>query len=139
MIEEDLKMRTKQFALRVIGLVNSLPRSQTGKVLGNQLLRSGTSVGANYRAACRGRSTADFISKLGVVAEEADESLYWMELISESGLVVQNKLINLIQEANELTAIFTASILTAKRNSHPNQKSNIKNPNSKFQNLKSKI
>ncbi len=78
----DLKKRTKAFALRVIALVESLPRSRTANVIGNQLLRSGTSVGANYRSACRGRSTAEFISKMGIVEEEADESLFWMELLN---------------------------------------------------------
>ncbi|MDI6779789.1 MAG: four helix bundle protein [Bacteroidota bacterium] len=105
--------RTKEFALRVIKLVNFLPRSQTGKVLGNQLLRSGTSVGANYRAACNARSKADFISKLGISQEEADESSYWMELIIESGLM---------QESHELTAILTASLITSKQRK---SKSNI--------------
>lgn len=114
MKETDLRNRTKQFALRVIKVVNSLPRNQTARVLGNQLLRSGTSVGANYRSACRARSTADFVSKLGIVVEEADESLYWMELIVDSGLVPTKRMTNIMQEANELTAIFTASILTAK-------------------------
>lgn len=125
MNESDLKKRTKQFALRVITLVNSLPRSQTAKVLSNQLLRSATSVGANYHAACRGRSRADFISKLGIVVEEADESHYWLELIIESGLVKQERIKSIIQEANELTAIFTASILTAKKISINNLKSKI--------------
>jgi len=77
----DLKKRTKAFALRVIALVESLPRSRTANVIGNQLLRSGTSVGANYRSACRGRSPAEFVSKMGIVEEEADESLFWMELL----------------------------------------------------------
>ena len=81
MTEEELKNRTKSFALRVIKLVNSLPRNQMGKVLGNQLWRAGTSVGANYRAVCRARSRADFVSKLGVVEEEVDESAYWMEIM----------------------------------------------------------
>lgn len=87
MTKDDMKKRTKQFALRVIKLVNSLLKNQEGKVLGNQLLRSGTSVGANYRSACRARSTADFISKINIAEEEADESLYWMELITESNLM----------------------------------------------------
>ncbi|MBI1804725.1 MAG: four helix bundle protein [Ignavibacteriae bacterium] len=114
MQEIDLKKRTKEFALRVIVLANALPKSQTARVLGNQLLRAGTSVGANYRSACRARSIADFISKLGIVVEEADESSYWMELIAESGLMKQGRINQLLQEANELTAIFTSSILTAK-------------------------
>ena len=120
--EEDLKNRTRSFALRVIKLVNSLPRSQTGKVLGNQLLRAGTSVGANYRAACRARSRADFVSKLGIVEEEVDESAYWMEIIVDAGLMDHERLHNLLQEANELTAITTASIRTIKQGSNPNSK-----------------
>src|SRR5437764_7438785 len=87
MAEEDLKQRTKSYALRVIRLVESLPTSRTADVIGKQLLRAGTAVGANYRAARRSRSPADFIAKLGIVEEEADECLYWMELLVESGLV----------------------------------------------------
>ncbi|MBU1423943.1 MAG: four helix bundle protein [Bacteroidetes bacterium] len=101
--------------MRVIKLVNFLPRSQTGKVLGNQLLRSGTSVGANYRAACNARSKADFISKLGISQEEADESSYWMELIIESGLMQEKLVQKLLQESHELTAILTASLITSKQ------------------------
>lgn len=127
MTEEELKSRTKQFALRVINLVNVLPKSQVGKVLGNQLLRSGTSVGANYRAACRARSHADFISKLGLVEEEADESLYWMELIVDSGLVKEKRMRDIMQEANELIAIFTASLKTSKQKAIQIRKSKIQN------------
>ena len=116
MTEDELKKRTKQFVLRVIKLVNSLQKTQTAKVLGNQLLRSGTSVGANYRAACLARSQADFISKLGIVLEESDESLYWMELLVESDLVKPALMKNIIQEATELTKIFIASLITSKRN-----------------------
>src|SRR5947207_389703 len=114
MNERDLRGRTKQFALRVIKLFNSLPRNQIGKVIGTQLLRSGTSVGANYRSACRARSTAEFLSKLGIVLEEADETSYWLELVVDSGLVKQTRMQNIVQEVDELTAIFTRSILTAK-------------------------
>ncbi len=112
-----MKRRTKQFALRVIRLIESLPRGRTAEVLGKQLLRSGTSVGANYRAACRAKSTADFISKMGTVEEEADESLYWMELLVEAGLVKSELLAPLMKEADELVAITVASINTAKRRS----------------------
>jgi len=122
MTEQELKTRTKQFGLRVIKLVNSLPRSQMGKVIGNQLLRSGTLVRANYRSACRAKSTADFIAKLGIVIEEADESLYWMELISDSGLIKPSLMKDILKEANELTAIFTASIKTTKKKSNPKSK-----------------
>ena len=115
MDKEEMKRRTKQFALRVIRLVESLPKGQTAWVIGRQLLRSGTSVGANYRAACRAKSTADFISKMGTVEEEADESLFWMELLVETGVVKQEPLESLMQEADELVAITVASINTAKR------------------------
>ena len=85
MTKDELKRRTRRFALDVIRLVDSLPRSKTTEVIGRQLLRSATSVGANYRAACRARSSADFVSKMGIVEEEADESMYWMELLVDSG------------------------------------------------------
>jgi len=111
----DLKKRTKAFALRVIALVESLPRSRTANVIGSQLLRSGTSVGANYRSACRGRSTAEFISKMGIVEEEADESLFWMELLVESGIVKTSKLKPLMEETNEIIAITVSSIKTSRK------------------------
>jgi len=115
MDSDDLKRRTKQFALRVIRLVESLPKGRTANVIGHQLLRSGTSVGANYRAACRAKSNADFISKMGIVEEEADESIYWMELLIESGILRIEKLESLMKEADELVAITVSSINTAKR------------------------
>lgn len=114
MNREDLKLRTKRFALRVIKLVESLPKEDTARILGRQLLRAGTSVGANYRAACRSKSTADFISKMGTVEEEADESGYWMELLIEADKVKAGKTTALMQEANELTAIVVSSINTAR-------------------------
>lgn len=117
MNEEELKHRTKQFSLRVIRLVESLPKTAAARVIGNQLLRSGTSVGANYRSACRGRSKPDFIAKAGIALEEADESLYWMELLVESKLVSAEKLAQLEKEASELVAILTASIKTARAHS----------------------
>ena len=123
MNENDLKKRTKQFGLKVIQLVESLPSGQTARTIGNQLLRSGISVGANYRAACRGRSKADFIAKAGISLEEADECLYWMELLQEASIVPAEKLKDLMKEADELVAIFTASIKTARANL--NQKSQI--------------
>ena len=113
---EELKLRTKQFALRVIELVETLPKNKIGDVLGKQILRSATSVAANYRAACRARSKADFISKIAIVEEEADESLFWLELIAESGLMNTERLKDLTKEADELTAIFTATGKTAKQN-----------------------
>ncbi|MCU0339179.1 MAG: four helix bundle protein [Spirosomaceae bacterium] len=113
---QDLKLRTKQFSLRVIKLVQSLPNDKVSDVLGKQLIRSGTSVGANYRSACRAKSQADFINKIHICEEEADESSYWMELLAESELMPLNRLENLMKESNELTAIFSASVLTAKQN-----------------------
>jgi four helix bundle protein len=115
MNEQELKRRTKQFALRILKLVSALPRSIEGRAIGNQLVRSGTSVGANYRAACRGRSKAEFISKLGTVEEEADESAFWLELIIEGGLLEKKRVESLLQEANELVAIMVASRKAATR------------------------
>jgi len=114
MNEEDLKRRTKQFGLRVIRLVEALPKTTTARTIGNQLLRSGMSVGANYRAACRGKSKADFIAKAGIALEEADECLYWFEMLQEAGIIPAEKLKELAKEADELVAIFTASIKTAR-------------------------
>jgi four helix bundle protein len=111
---EILKKRTKDFALRIIRLYRSLPRTAEARVLGTQLLRSSTSIGANYRAACRGRSRAEFIAKLGVVLEEADETVFWMELIEEANLFPSEELRKLRKEANELVSIFISSLRTAK-------------------------
>src|SRR5688572_10202231 len=102
---ELLKSRTKQFALRVIRLCQSLGKDPVAKAVGGQLIRCGTSVGANYRAACRARSRAEFRAKLGIVEEEADESAFWMEILIESGLVPAARLSDLLQEANELLSI----------------------------------
>ncbi len=112
----DLQKRTKAFALRVIRLVERLPNSKTADVLGKQLLRSGTSVGANYRSACRARSPAEFSSKMGIVEEEADESGYWMELLADSEIVKAHLLRDLLQESGEIVAMAVASIRTARRN-----------------------
>jgi four helix bundle protein len=114
MNEEELKRRTKQFGLRVIKLVESLPSTSTARTIGNQLLRSGMSVGANYRAACRGKSKADFIAKAGISLEEADECLYWMEMLQEANILPVEMQKDLMKEANELVAILTASIKTAR-------------------------
>ena len=111
----DLRERTKAFALRIIRLVESLPRTWTGSVVGKQLLRSGTSVGANYRAACRAKSNADFVNKMAIVLEEADESAYWLDLIVDAKLVSAKRLANLQHEAEELVAIIVTSLNTAKR------------------------
>ncbi len=112
---EDLRGRTKQFAIRIVRLYRSLPTAAEARVIGNQLLRCGTSVAANYRAACRARSKADFASKMGIVVEEADESIFWLELLVEIGIFKAGRVADLTQEANELLAIFAASQLTAKR------------------------
>jgi len=111
----DLKKRTKAFALRVINLCEALPNTMTASVIAKQLVRCGTSVGANYRAACHARSQADFVAKLGIVREECDESIYWMELLIESGLMTEKRLQSLMEEANELLSIVISSIKTAKR------------------------
>ncbi|MGR3311166.1 MAG: four helix bundle protein [Candidatus Brocadiales bacterium] len=113
---EDLKERTKNFALNIIRLTELLPRNRTADIISRQLLRSGTSVGANYRAACRARSRADFISKMGIVEEEADEALYWLELLLDAKLVNQNQIQNLMDEANAIIAIVVTSIKTARKN-----------------------
>jgi four helix bundle protein len=112
--QEQLRHRTKQFALRIIRLFRHLPRSTEAQVLGKQLLRSGTSVGANYRAAGRSRSKAEFVSKIGIVVEEADETVFWIECLIESGIVKEELLKDLLVEANELLAIFAASHRTAR-------------------------
>ena len=117
MNERDLQMRTKSFALQVIRYCERLPNDETSKVLKRQLLRAGTSVGANYRAACRAKSKPAFISKMGDVLEESDESGYWIELLVDSGKVVPQASASLLREANELVAIAISSINTAKRNS----------------------
>lgn len=116
--ERDLKMRTKGFALRILKLVDALPKTTTGRALAAQLVRSGTSVAANYRAACRAKSTPDFISKMGNVEEEADETLFWLELLEESKLIAATRLTEIKEEAHELVAITVASIKTARKN-HP--------------------
>ena len=112
---EAMKARTKQFALRVVRLVAALPRTQVARIIGGQLLDAGTSVGANYRAACRARSRAEFLAKLGIVEEEADEAIYWMEVLVESGIVPHKRLALLMQEGHEILSIVVASLKTARR------------------------
>ncbi|HEV8722908.1 MAG TPA: four helix bundle protein [Candidatus Binatia bacterium] len=112
MNEEQFKARTRRLALQIIELVESLPRSRTADVIGRQLLRSGTSVGANYRAACRGKSKADVIAKLAIVEEEADETIYWLELLIESKIVDPSRVNLLLKETNEIIAMVVASIKT---------------------------
>jgi four helix bundle protein len=125
--EAEFKRRTKSIALRVIRLVEALPSRGSTGVIGKQLLRAATSVGANYRAACRAKSTADMIAKLSIVEEEADECLYWMELLVESGLVPETKLTSLMTEVNEIVAMTVQSIKTLRAKSHKttNPKSKI--------------
>jgi four helix bundle protein len=110
----ELKARTKTFALRIIKLTRAIPKSDdAGRIIAKQIIRSGTSVAANYRASCRARSRAEFVSKIGTVEEEADETALWLELLIESGIMSARKLSALLQEANDLTAIMAASRKTA--------------------------
>lgn len=109
MTPDELKQRTRLFALRIIRLVRALPKSTEGRAIGQQVVRSGCSVGANYRAACRARSKREFVAKLGVVIEEADETAYWLELIAEAALLKPSRVKPLLAEADELTAIFNQS------------------------------
>jgi four helix bundle protein len=111
---DALKCRTKSFALRIIKVCRSLPRSEEARILGRQLLRSSTSIGANYRAACRARSRAEFAAKLGIVLEEADETVFWLELIQEAAIFPEIKLRALLGEANELVSIFVSSVRTVR-------------------------
>ena len=113
MTSDELKKRTKQFALRILKLVAALPNTLAGRAIGGQLVRSGTSVGANYRAACRGRSKAEFVAKMGTCEEEADESAFWMEVIIEGELLKPQLVKPLLNEANELTRIFAQSRISA--------------------------
>lgn len=114
-MENDLKERTKKYALRVIKLVRFLPKTTEGRTVGNQLIRSGTSVGANYRAVCRARSRAEFIAKLGVVIEEIDESAFWLEIIIEAGIMKKELVDSLLKETNEIVAIMVSSSNSASR------------------------
>jgi four helix bundle protein len=112
---QDLRSRTKEFAKRIVRVFRSLPRSAEAQVMGRQLLRSGTSVAANYRAVTRARSKAEFIAKIGVVVEEIDETVFWLEMLVECGCIPEKKMQDLLQEANELLAIFAASQRTARK------------------------
>jgi four helix bundle protein len=112
MDEEVFKTRTKKLALQAIELVETLPKGKTADVIGRQLLRSATSVGANYRAACRGKSTADVLAKLAIVEEEADETVYWLELLVEAEILPESRVTPLLKESNEIVAMTVASIKT---------------------------
>ena len=112
--KEQLKDRTRAFAVRMVKLFRSLPRTEEARIIGKQILRSGTSIGANYRATCRARSRAEFVSRLAVVVEEADETVFWLELLVDAGIVQEHLAAPLTSEAKELLAIFAASHCTAK-------------------------
>ena len=118
---EELKKRTKQFAIRIVKLFRSLPHSEEALIIGRQMLRSGTSVAANYRAVCRSRSKAEFVAKIGVVVEEADETVLWLEMLVDTEIVSARRLEKLLLEANELLAIFAASQRTARMKRAMNQ------------------
>ncbi|MGD0126225.1 MAG: four helix bundle protein [Terriglobia bacterium] len=111
---EQLRERTKQFAIRIVRLFRILPKNDEARIMGKQVLRAGTSVAANYRAVCRARSRAEFISKIGVVVEEADETVFWLEMLVETGITSKSRMEKLLAEANELLAILAASQRTAK-------------------------
>src|SRR5262245_23119274 len=113
---EEIRDRTKKFAIRIVRLFRALPRTTEAQVMGKQLLRCGTSVAANYRAVCRARSTAEFVARIGIVAEEADESVLWLELLGDTNTLSNTKLEDITREARELAAIFSASQKTAKGN-----------------------
>ena len=123
---KEFKERTKSYGLRVVRLFESLPRTGGAPILGRQLLRAGTSVAANYRAACRAKSRADFISKIGTVEEECDESLFWIELLTDAGYIKPARVTELKREGEEILALTVASINTARRAG----KSAIRNPQS---------
>lgn len=130
MDEKLFKERTKQLGLRAIQIVQALPKNPTADVISRQLIRSATSVGANYRAACRARSTLDMIAKLRIVEEEADESIYWLELMIEAGLIPEAKASELLRDTDEIIAMTVASIRTLQKrqgNSDFNRKSKIEN------------
>ncbi|MCK6466654.1 MAG: four helix bundle protein [Candidatus Brocadia sinica] len=116
MDRNDMKKRTKEFAKSIIKLCRIFPNNMEGRLIGNQIFRSGTSAAANYRAACRARSTADFISKLSIVEEEADETLFWLELLNEMEIVDKALLNSLMEENDEIIAIVVSSIKTARNN-----------------------
>ncbi|HEU4323974.1 MAG TPA: four helix bundle protein [Roseiflexaceae bacterium] len=123
---EDLRTRTKSFALRIIRLYASLPKQTDAQVLGKQLLRSGTSIGANYREAYRARSKAEFTAKVGDCLKEAEETMYWIELLIDSSIIPANQLAHLLDEANQLTAIFVSSLKKQKGQTQSRSRSNRK-------------
>ncbi len=136
MTEAQLKKRTKDFAKNIIELCRKLPDNRDGRLIGNQVFRSGTSVAANYRAACRSRSKAEFISKLSIVGEEADETLFWLELNKEMKTLQNSLLDDLTKESDELVAIVVSSIRTAKKSFSKDTNSNSQNPKSEIRQSK---
>ena len=116
MTEKELKIRTRKFAIDILNFVDKLPNKKSANIIGNQLGKSASSVAANYRAACRGRSHAEFVAKIGVVEEEADESVFWLDITPETKNATAEEVLPLLKEARELTAIFTAASKTAKQN-----------------------
>ncbi|MGH9931669.1 MAG: four helix bundle protein [Pyrinomonadaceae bacterium] len=127
---EEMRRRTRAFALRVIRLAESLPNTPTAKVIRNQMIRCGSSVGANYRAACRAKSKPDFVSKMGTVEEEADETIYWMELLIDAEIVKRTRVADLLNEADQILSIVISSIKTAKGYRPSNPQSAIRNQKS---------
>ncbi|MBE7474548.1 MAG: four helix bundle protein [Anaerolineae bacterium] len=123
MNEEEFKRRTKQLGLRVIKVVEALPRGLAAEIIGKQLLRAATSIGANYRADCRAKSVPDIINKLKIVEEESDETLYWLEILCEANLIPQTRLADLMSETNEVLAMTVASIKTLRQRQTSNRKS----------------
>ena len=136
---EDLKKRTKLFALRILKLAAALPNSVEGKAIRGQIVRAGTSVGANYRAACRGRSKAEFVAKLGVVEEESDESAFWLELIIEGGLLQRNRVESLLDEANAIAKIMARSRLSASKEPSQNRSAVVNEQSQMISNRQSAI
>jgi len=124
MTSDDLRERTKLFAIRIVKLVSALPMDRVGDVLGKQLLKSGTSLGANYREALRGSSRRHFITLLEIAQREADETLYWLEIIRDTGLINSHRLTEIISECRELLAIFTTTIVNTKQRVDPRQSKN---------------
>jgi len=133
MTEKQFKDRTKKIGLEVIQLVESLPKNSSARILGQQLLRSATSVGANYRSACRGRSAAEILSRMAIVEDEGDESLYWMEMLLEAGMAQPEKVEPIYREMNEIVAMTVASIKTLRARA---SQSKIQNPKSKMEKSK---
>ena len=125
-MQTEIKYRTKQIGLKVIQLIDGLPNKSSAWVIAKQIVRSSTSIGANYRAACRAKSVPDFINKLKIVEEETDETLYWLELLEESSLVQKASIIDLLKEINEILSIIVASINTAKNNQNKSSIVNLK-------------